>query len=123
MPKEIDGNGIQWIVRLNEVNSRGCQGCPKILEYFLSAKLVLIWDRNEAKLKSTIDWPSSVNLPLKMDRKGEGEDPLYGYKREDYKVSASVSSSSCNVWRLLFQLCAIFFLIMERVPKEKNMVE
>lgn len=58
-----------------------------------------------------------------MDRKGriEGEDPLYGYKREDYKVSASVSSS--NVWRLLFQLCAIFFLIMERVPKEKNMVE
>lgn len=56
-----------------------------------------------------------------MDRKGEGEDPLYGYKREDYKVSASVSS--CNVWRLLFQLCAIFFLIMERVPKEKNMVE
>lgn len=45
MPKEIDGNGIQWIVRLNEVNSRGCQGCPKILEYFLSAKLVLIWDR------------------------------------------------------------------------------
>lgn len=58
-----------------------------------------------------------------MDRKGEGEDPLYGYKREDYKVSASVSSSSCNVWRLLFQLCAIFFLIMERVPKERNMVE
>lgn len=26
-----------------------------------------------------------------MDRKREGEDPLYGYKREDYKVSASVS--------------------------------
>lgn len=53
-----------------------------------------------------------------MDRKGEGEDPLYGYKREDYKVSASVSS--CNVWRLLFQLCAIFFFNYATNAKRKK---